>query len=124
MTSATNPALLQLRIVRQLPPSLAKSVNPATLTVIVQTAFDNGWRDADWLAAAALLGTSHPNIHNPAALFASQLRAAADTPCPIDATPQPPSIDDLRRRGVIRERGTGRVPDRLRAALGFGRATA
>lgn len=118
MNAATRAQLLT-RFRSQLPYALGQGTNATVVAELVGQAWDNGWRDADWLLNSSLIGTKHPAIRDPAALFVSQLRAASSEPCPIDATPEPPSADDLRRRGVIRERGTGTVPERLRVALGL-----
>lgn len=120
MTDAANRAQMHVRLSRFLkyqPLNLA--VHPKVIDETLDVAMGNGWKDAEWLATYALEGCGHPSVINPAAVFVSRLREAAAMPCPVDATPQPPSVDELRRAGIIRERGTGMVPDRLRAALGL-----
>lgn len=92
MTDVRSPAVMVVRITRYLPRDLAASVSGSHIAACCQTAWDNGWRDPEWLARTALLGTGMANVTNAAALFTAQLRDAANTECPHDATPTPPPV--------------------------------
>lgn len=94
--NATTRAQLITRFRSQLPYALGQGTNAAVIADLIGGAWDNGWRDADWLLNSALIGTKHPAIKHPAALFVSQLRAAASEPCPDEKTPTPPPIEQVR----------------------------
>lgn len=97
MSSTAN--VLHLRISRLLPLELKRSLHPSELQRLCQTAVDNGWTDAEWLAGIALEGTAHPSVDSPAAVFASRLRAIAATKCPGTGheTALPDRIGDVRK---------------------------
>lgn len=90
MTQAMTPAMMVVRVSRYLPRDLAGKVSPAFIAQCCQTAWDNGWRDPEWLANHALTGTEMPNVTNAAAMFSQRLREASDLPCPEQETPTPP----------------------------------
>lgn len=90
MTDATSPAQLHVRLVRFLPRDVARALHPKAVDTCLETAWANGWRDAEWLATYALEGTEHPGVRDAAAVFAARLRDIASQPCPADETPAPP----------------------------------
>lgn len=92
MTDVRSPAVMVVRISRYLPRDLAAAVSGAHIAACCQTAWDNGWRDPEWLANVALQGTGMANVTNAAAMFTAQLRDAAAVDCPHDATPTPPPV--------------------------------
>lgn len=90
--NAATFAQFQVRYRQTIPLDLAKQSNAIVVNDLLAKAWDNDWRDPTWLATCALEGTEHPNVQQPAALYVSQLRRAAENPCPIVATPTPPSV--------------------------------
>lgn len=92
MTDAATPAAMHVRLMRYLPRDLAAGVSPKHVASLVQTAWDNNWRDPEWLARVALQGTGMANVTNAAAMFTAQLRDAANTECPLESTPVPPPV--------------------------------
>ena len=93
---ATNPQRLHIKISRYLPIELKRALHPSAMDDLCRQAFDNGWRDAEWLAGYALEGTSHPSVENAAAVFVHRLREAVAEQCPENHTPQPAPIDEVR----------------------------
>lgn len=92
MSDSRNLGQFQVRFTRQMPQDLARFTSSALVRRLVEQAWRNGWRDAEWLATVALLGTSNDRLNNACGLFAAQLRDAAEMPCPIDETPIPPRV--------------------------------
>ena len=89
MTDASNLAQMHVRLSRFLPRDLARSLHPKTIDDACKVAWDNGWRDPEWLANYALEGTEHPSVRDASAVFASRLRDISSTPCPVEDTPAP-----------------------------------
>lgn len=122
MTDSLTRAQMHVRLSRFLKAQpLNLTVHPKVIDEALDTAMANGWKDAEWLATYALEGCGHPSVVNPAAVFVSRLREAAAMTCPIESTPEPPSIDELRQRGILRERGRTPMPAWFRDRLGKGR---
>lgn len=74
---------------------LAVKISRSMVAAECKTAWGNGWRDAEWFAGLALMGTDMDNVHNPAAMFTTQLRESAAMVCPVERTPQPPPIAEV-----------------------------
>ena len=91
---ATNPQRLHIKISRYLPIELKRALHPAAMDDLCRQAFDNGWRDAEWLAGYAMEGTSHPSVENAAAVFVHRLREAIAEQCPENVTPQPAAFTE------------------------------
>lgn len=90
MTAALTPAQMHVRLLNLLPLDIAANISRHGVGEQVQIAWDNDWRDPEWLAKVALEGTAMGNVRNPAALFMDNLKAAAATGCPVEQTPTPP----------------------------------
>lgn len=95
VAESLNAHQLHIRISRQLPRELSRALHPKALDELCGMAFENGWRDADWLTNYALEGTAHPSVENAAAVFVHRLKDICATPCPLERTPQPPAIDTV-----------------------------
>lgn len=115
MSSAAN--VLHLRISRLLPLDLKRSLHPSELQRLCETAVENGWTDAEWLAGIALEGTAHPSVDSPAAVFATRLRSVATTKCPGtgNETALPAPIAEVRRANGCTDPVTD--PARIRARV-------
>jgi len=94
---ARNIAQMHVRLARYLPRDLATKVSPAHIDKSLRRAWDNGWRDPEWLATYALEGTGMESVTNAAALFTARLNDACETPCPTEnVTPTPPSVEQVK----------------------------
>jgi hypothetical protein len=97
MNETRNIAQMHVRLSRYLPRELAAVISPAAIDKALAVAWANGWRDPEWIATYALEGTEQGNVRDPAALFMSRLRDAAEMPCPEAVTPEPPAITEVMR---------------------------
>ena len=99
--NTTTPAQMHVRLSRYLPRELAQTVSPNLIGQCCQEAWDNGWRDPEWLANYALEGTGMANVANPAALFTQRLKEAAAMDCPEISTPTPSLPDGYWRTDPV-----------------------
>lgn len=127
MTNSTTKAQMHVRLSRYLKGQVMNlTVHPRAIDEALDKAMANGWRDAEWLATYAMEGIGHESVKNPAAVFVYRLNEAAAMPCPVESTPEPPSITELRRRKVIVEHTPHPCPPRARQRINqaIGRRTA
>ena len=94
MSTITNSNQLLIAMIRYLPSDINRNVRATELQKLASIAWDNGWRDPQWLAEAGLAGTSHESARDACALFVHQLSKAIETPSPEVSTPTPPPIDE------------------------------
>lgn len=95
MSTVANAQQLHIRLTRLVPLNIAQAVSARDIHAACLAAWDNGWRDPEWLAKLALEGTGQGTAKAPGGLFLTQLRHAASMPCPIDRTPTPPPVTEV-----------------------------
>lgn len=86
----TSISAMHVRIMKYLPRDLAASVHPKAVHAALTDAWDNGWRDPEWLGNVALEGTGHESVRDAAAVFMARLKETAAIECPHEATRTPP----------------------------------
>lgn len=121
MSESINPSQFTARFVQLVGLNLAVKISRSMVAAECKTAWSNGWRDAEWFAGLALMGTGMDNVQNPAAMFTTQLREAAATTCPVERTPQPPPVAEVWadiNRGHQPASDTAKYVQQIRKALG------
>ena len=117
----TSISAMHVRIMKYLPRDLAASVHPKAVHAALTDAWDNGWRDPEWLGNVALEGTGHESVRDAAAVFMARLKETAAIECPHEATRTPPpvSIPDPQYAGppAPPSEATERITA-MRAAIG------
>lgn len=111
-------AQMHVRLSAYLPRDLAQQVHPRAVMLALQTAWDNGWRDPEWLANYALEGTAHPSVRDAGAVFMARLQEGAETECPRIETPQPPRTIT----GPNAQTTSAATPDQVAAHVAAARA--
>ena len=94
---ALNATALFVQFMKNLPVDVRAGVNAERVRTLIATAWDNGWRDADWLSNCALMGIDHGDVRNPPAYMLHYLTEVAEMPCPTDSTPEPLPISEVLR---------------------------
>lgn len=121
MPESINLSQFTARFVQLVGLNLSVKISRSMVAAECKTAWGNGWRDAEWFAGLALMGTGMDNVHNPAALFTTQLRDSAAMICPIERTPQPPPISEVLadiNRGHQPAKNASEYVQQIRKALG------
>jgi len=80
---AETPSDLRKLFLEYVPDEFADAVRKhPRVEPAIQDAWDNGWRDAQWLAAMSVMGCKCDDPPDPVGLIVWQLMDAADEPCP------------------------------------------